>query len=261
MQYFLLYIIAAFAISVKDHVSSYSESQDSKSIEVNSSNIIFSESFEGKTPFKDAYGIETGDWDYALQYVNNPAFRGKKSVRFEIREDQPLVKDGKRAEVIIIKGLPGKNVWYSFAVYFPSHGFGNDSQREVFNQWYQNGSPSTSLRVRYDRMFLETGYERENRKQIDIGLVVKDTWHEFVLHFIHSHGSDGVIEVWHNGKLIITHKGGNMYDDVLPKWKIGIYKAAFKNGTSEVTKRILFFDNVKVGNEKASYTDMMPSKD
>ncbi len=259
MKYSSIIISLTLAVSVQGSTGGGFKS--SQLVSFNLSNIIFKESFEGNNPFGEAYGIETGDWNYALQYVTNPVYKGKRAVRFEIREDQPLVKNGKRSEVVIINGLPGNNMWYSFAVYFPSDGFSKDSQREVFNQWYQDGSPATSLRVRNDIMFLETGSEKENREQIDIGLVTKDIWHEFVLHFIHSHYSDGLIEVWHNGELIITHKGGNMYDDVLPKWKIGVYKAAFKYGTSDVNKRILYFDNVKVGNERASYNDMIPSED
>lgn len=224
------------------------------------SNLLFNETFEGKNPFPNAYSIEAGDWDYALQYVNDPVYQGSKSVRFEIRKDQPLVKNGKRSEVTIIKGLPGKNMWYSFAVYFPSDGFQKDSEREVINQWYQDGSPATSIRVRHDRIFLETGNEKEKRQQIDIGLVEKDVWHEFVLHFIHSYASNGLIEVWHNGQKIITHNGGNMYNDVLPKWKIGLYKAAFKTTSSNVSKRIIYFDNIKVGNENATYELMRPDK-
>ncbi len=223
--------------------------------------VEFWETFEGKKPFSHAYNIETGDWDYALQYVGSPVYRGEKSARFEIKKDQPLVKNGKRSEVTIIKGLPGKDMWYSFAVYFPTDGFATDSQREVINQWYQNGSPATSLRVRNDRLYLETGSEKESRKQIDIALVTKDIWHEFVFHFIHSHSHDGLIEVWHNGKKIITHQGGNMYNDVLPKWKIGLYKAAFKFGTSDLSKRVIYFDNIKVGNEGVSYLIMVPSRE
>ena len=52
--------------------------------------------------------------------------------------------------------------------------------------------------------------------------------------------------------------GGNMYDDVLPKWKIGLYKTAFEKGTSDVNRRIIFFDNIKVGNENAAYDEMIP---
>jgi hypothetical protein len=228
-------------------------------ITATASNLIFEETFEGAKPFSAVHTMEVGTWDYALQYVTNPVYRGLKAARFEIREDQPLVKTGKRSEVTVVKGAEGditKNTWYSFAAYFPTDGYEFDSEREVINQWYQDGSPATSLRTQKDRFLLETGNTPDSREKIDLGPIAKDTWHEFVFHFIHSHGSDGLIEVWHNGKKVLTHKGGNMYDNVLPKWKIGLYKSAFKYGTSDVDRRVIYFDNIRVGNEKATYADM-----
>ncbi len=223
--------------------------------------LLFKEDFEGDQPFSKVHNLETGEWDYAIQYISAPVYQGSKAVRFEIRADQPLVKNGKRSEAVIIKNIPGKGMWYSFAVYFPSDGFSYDSQREVINQWYQDGSPATSLRAQQDHLFLETGPALKQREQIDIGLITKNTWHEMVFHFIHSHYADGLVEVWYDGKQVISHRGGNMYDDVLPKWKIGLYKAAFKYGTSESSKRIIFFDDIAVGNEKGSYEKMKPSKE
>lgn len=229
-----------------------------------SAGLVFEETFEGATPFSTAHSKDVGTWDYALQYAVAPVFKGSKSARFEIREDQPLVADGKRSEVVIVKGSDGditKNTWYSFAVYFPTVGYEYDDQREIINQWYQSGSPATTIRTEEDRILLETGSDpNTSLKQIDIGPIVKDKWHTFVLHFIHSFGSDGSIEVWYDGTKVITQKGGNMYDDVLPKWKIGLYKSAFKNGTSDVNKRIIFYDNIRVGNENATYEDMDPNR-
>jgi hypothetical protein len=223
------------------------------------SNLIFEEKFEGRHPFSKAYSKEVGSWDYALQYVTDPVFKGSKAARFEIRKDQPLIENGKRSEVVIVKGSRGditKNAWYSFSVYFPSSGYEYDKAREVINQWYQHGTPATSLRTHKDRILLETGNTPETRKRIDLGPIVKDKWQEFVFHFIHSFGADGLIEVWHNGTKVLTHTGGNMYNDVLPKWKIGLYKAAFKYGTSQLDRRIIYFDNIRVGNSNASFKDM-----
>jgi len=49
-----------------------------------------------------------------------------------------------------------------------------------------------------------------------------------------------------------------MYDDVLPKWKIGLYKSVFKYNTSLVTRRVIYFDNVLAGTELATFNDMNP---
>jgi hypothetical protein len=228
-----------------------------------SANVIYEETFEGSNPFSTAHSKEIGSWDYALQFVTNPVFAGNKAARFEIREDQPLIKDGKRAEVTIIKGenLPGKNMWYSYAIYFPAD-YAKDGEQEMINQWYQDRSPATGLRVDDDRIILHTGntYSPDNRKKIDLGAVEKGKWNTFVFHFIHSNGTDGLIEVWRNGVKVLTHKGGNMYaSSIMPKFKMGLYKSAFKYGTSAVDKRVLYFDNIKVGNGNATLAEMDPS--
>jgi hypothetical protein len=236
---------------------------DSETENITYEDIVFEETFEGPQPFSNVHSKDVGSWDYALQFVTSPVYKGNYSSRFEIREDQPLVADGKRCEVIIVKGSDGeitKNTWYSFAVYFPSAGYEVDDEREIINQWYQDGSPATSIRTEQDRIILETGNDDNNKQEIDIAPIVKDEWNTFVIHFIHSYGSDGLIELWHNGTKKITHQGGNMYNDVLPKWKVGLYKSAFKYGTSGVDKRIIFFDNIRVGNEKATYKEMDPNR-
>jgi hypothetical protein len=278
----LLLLQMLLAVSCAGKKGEKSTSLDAHPISVNKSsahpNLLFEETFESDAPFSAAHGKEVGDWEYALQYVTSPVFKGRKAARFEIRADQALVKDGKRAEVTIVGPVTSKERWYSFAVYFPSDGFAKDTVREIISQWYQradhhlgekSSSPATALRVNKDRFVLDTGFNAdlvsdgvnpESKKKLDLGEVTKDTWHEFVFHFVHSFHEDGLIEVWHNGNKILTHTAGNMYNNaVMPKWKLGLYKAAFKSGISAVTNRVVYFDNIKVGNEHASYAEMAPS--
>jgi hypothetical protein len=225
---------------------------------LNGGGIIFFEDFEGAYPLKSAHALEVGDWSYAMQFVENPVYQGKKAVRFEIRPDQPLIKRGIRSEVSVIKEIHENEMWYSFAVYFPTEGFEYDSEREVICQWYQNGSPSTSLRGRKDHLWLDTGNNPEGRKPYDLGEIKKDSWTEIVFHIVHSNGVNGLIEVWINGKIGLKIEGGNMYDDILPRWKLGIYKTSFLTKKSEVDRRFLYFDNIKVGNSTATYEKMIP---
>ena len=221
--------------------------------------LIFEETFEGRSPFAQAHLIETGPWAYALQYVDAPVFQGRKAVRFEIRKNQPLVKNGKRSEVCIVKGLEGtitKETWYSFMVYCPSAGYAYDTDREIINQWYQDGTPAMSIRTHKDRFLLESGSSPSSRRQYDLGAISKNRWHEFVLHVIHSPHSDGLVEVWRDARQVLTVQGGNMYDSFLPKWKIGLYKAGFKTEKSLVDRRVIYFDNIRVGNKNAGFKDM-----
>lgn len=227
-------------------------------------NLLYEEDFEGATPFSTAHSVEVGAWDYAMNFVSDPpAFEGRKSVRFEIREDQELVKTGKRAEACIVKGSDGevgKEAWYSYAVLCPSVGFEYDTDREIINQWYQDGSPSMTIRTEEDRFLLEAGNDPDERKEYDLGAIKKDSWTTFVMHVIHSFGSDGLIEIWRDGVKTVTVNGGNMYDGILPKFKVGLYKSGFKYDLSLVDRRVIYFDNIRVGNEKATYRDMIPGK-
>jgi hypothetical protein len=226
-----------------------------------SQNLIFHETFEGPEPFSAVHNKEVGDWDYALQYVDSLVYGGKRSARFEIRDDQPMVAQGKRSEVTVIMGTNEqltKRAWYSFAVYFPSS-FASDTTYDVISQWYYLGSP-VRLLVKRDRILIDVGCEMESKEKIVVGDLTRDTWHEFVFQFIHSASEDGYLAIWHNGEQKVARPGCNLYGDSLPKWKVGIYKSAFESGTSLVKNRVVFFDNIKIGNQNAKYRDMEPRR-
>ena len=226
-----------------------------------SKNLIFHETFEGPEPFSTIHNAETGAWDYALQFVDSIAQDSDRSARFEIREDQPLVADGKRSEVTVIMSTNEnltKTAWYSFALYLPST-FVSDTTYDVLTQWYNAGSP-VRLFTKGDRFFIDIGNESGSKEKIAVGDVTRDQWHEFVFRFYHSPYPDGSVTLWHNGEKKVSHTGGNLYTEGFPKWKIGIYKASFEAGTSLVPSRVVFFDNVKAGNEFASYSDMEPRR-
>ena len=176
------------------------------------------------------------------------------------RPGSSLVAGGKRSEVVIFMGTSGlitKNTWYSFAAYFPSDAYAYDHTHDVISQWYKDGSP-VRLLTADDKLILDIGDAKGGKEEIAIGDLTKDSWHEFVFHFIHSHGADGYIEVWYDGQKKINRTGGNMYTDELPKWKVGIYKAAFEYGKADVSKRVIYFDNIRVGDMNSTYNFMRP---
>lgn len=223
---------------------------------------LYEETFEGSEPFSTAYNKEVGTWDYALQFVSDPVYQGNYCARFEVRADQPLIAEGKRSEVSIIRWAEGQltnSAWYSFAVYFPSVGYEYDHTHDVISQWldYPDGSPIRLL-TKGNQISMEVGNAKGEKINFEIGELTKDTWHEFVFHIIHSPVSNGLIELWHNNKLIVNYQGGNQYNTSLPKWKIGLHKASFEYGTSGVTRRIIYFDNIRVSDERASYQHMKP---
>jgi hypothetical protein len=274
---FLIYFILMFVSSVNAE-QIFSNRTYAQSA-VTEGPLLFSEDFEGDKPFSLASNVKgIRATSYAFMTVDEPVFRGKKAGRFELRYSDPIVSNGKRAEVSVVGSSNHKERWYSFAVFFPAEHYAYDSENEIISQWHQSPdrhlgegsqSPATALRIRKDRFILDTGYNenkvsdgvhKDKRKRIDLGIIEKNVWHEFVFHFVHSYEKDGLIEVWHNGKHVLTHKGGNMYNNVkLPYWKLGVYKAIFKRGPTDVEKRILYYDNIRVGNENATFEVMSPS--
>ncbi|MGV3502237.1 MAG: polysaccharide lyase [Adhaeribacter sp.] len=224
-----------------------------------SANILIEETFEGSTYFNGFNGTEFGT-SHAFAAVTSPVYDGKKAGRFELRDSDPEESNGTRAEMSVIKDKVQKEMWYSFAVYLPSADFAYDSKKEILSQWHQSGgtSPPSYLLIQKDRWSYEVANKMDSHVKFDLGAVAKDVWNQFTFHYITSNGSDGLVEIWHNGTKVLTHKGGNMYNlSNLPKWKLGVYKWDWNgSGTTDVKKRVLFYDNVRVGTANATLAEM-----
>ncbi|WP_186756798.1 polysaccharide lyase [Echinicola salinicaeni] len=223
-----------------------------------SPNIVYQETFEGSDPFSFAH--KQLSEDYSLTIATSPVVDGSNSGRFELNDYDPMVSNGTRAEVLFPE-LSYNERWYSYSLYLPSKDFQIDSNNDIISQWHQgsgSGSPTTTLRIKNDRFFLKSGPTKEERKDYDIAAVKKDAWNEFVFHIVHSSGSDGLVEVWMNGEKVLNIEGGNMNKDYdLPRWKIGIYKDDWNGSeTTDSDRRVMFFDNVRLGNQYASYEEM-----
>ena len=239
-------------------------SLSAESVSNATSNIIYTEKFEGSTVF-DGLHRQLGT-SHAFNVATSPVFDGSKSGRFELRDSDPIQSGGTRAEVLFPEQA-NLNRWYGFSVYFPSADYARDSYREIINQWHQGGglSPTIALEIRNDRYEIimpsgATGTGTSER--IDLGPVSKDTWNAFAFHIKHSAGSDGILEIWLNGKKILNRAGANMYPSSMtsskPRWKLGIYKWLWNdNKTTDTKKRVLYYDNIRLGNENATLSDIM----
>ena len=228
-----------------------------------SASILVEETFESGTGLEAVHSDDFAA-SHSFTLVSNPVFAGKKAARFELRDTDPMVSSGTRAEVTVIKDESApmeKEMWYSFAVLFPTNGYEADAEKEIISQWHQTGgaSPPVSLIIRNDRMSVEVTAVADAEKKFDLGEITKDSWQQFAFHIIHSKKSDGLVEIWKNGAKIFTYKGANLYSngDPLPKWKMGVYKWKWNGSeTTNTTKRVLYFDNVRAGNGKATLAEM-----
>ncbi|WP_461490977.1 polysaccharide lyase [Pontibacter sp. HJ8] len=221
-------------------------------------NILFTETFDGNDPLATAVSLQTGT-EHGFKIVPDPVYRRAKSGRFELRATDPMVHRGKRSELFVTNRTTHNERWYSFAAFFPANSYTTDTSNELISQWHQNGSPPISLRIVNDRFYLRVLHNSKDTswKVLDLAPVTKDTWHEFIFHIVHSAGNDALIEVWHNGQKLVHYTGrNNIESEKMPYWKIGIYKAKWNNSRTDSDLRVVYFDDISVGNEHASFAEM-----
>jgi hypothetical protein len=203
---------------------------------------------------------------YGLQIVNDPVYEGRKAARFELRAGDPENNNGTRAELSFPAPGNTNNLerWYAFALYFPKDDYEFDSSDEVISQWHQGGkaTPSLCIRTKAGRIRLRIKAGIDKKEWIELGAIKKEVWQYYVLHIKHSAAADGLIEIWRNGELVVKHSGANMYNLTNgnfhpPNWKLGIYKADWNgSAVTKSSKRVLYFDAIKIGDAHASLADM-----
>jgi hypothetical protein len=223
-------------------------------------NLIWSDNLEGSSFFYTGVSKQTST-SYGITTASNPVYQGLKSARFELRDSDPETNNGTRAE-ISFPDATNLNRWYSYAMYAPSAYFKYDSDDDVITQWHQGGglTPALCLRVKADKLYI-----RILGTWNELGAFEKDVWRAYVMHVKHSSGSDGLIEIWKDGVKIMNRSGANMYkvggDIENPNIKMGIYKSDWNgSGTTSTNIRVLYLDDIRIGNEYATYADMVPTK-
>jgi hypothetical protein len=224
-------------------------------------NLIWSDNLEGSSYFTSVPSVQTST-SYAITTASNPVYQGYKSARFELRDTDPENHSGTRTE-ISFDDATNLNRWYSYALYAPSAYYKYDADDEIITQWHQGGglTPALCLRVKSDKLYIRI----LGSTWVELGAFDKDAWHAYVMHIKHSSGSDGLIEIWKDGVKILNRSGANMYkvegDLHNPNVKMGIYKSDWNgSGTTATNIRVLYLDDIKIGNENATYADMVPTK-
>ncbi|PSR52153.1 hypothetical protein AHMF7605_00745 [Adhaeribacter arboris] len=206
---------------------------------------------------------------YALAINNDFVRNGANAARFEMRNG-----DGSVRSEILLSAETESNRWYGTSLYLPSDSWENDYNAEgwdIISQWHAVEDagedarlPPLSLTVAKGRLSFVINWATEatntngsvsGKKVFDLGPLEKDKWLDMVYHINFSHESDGILEVWKNGIKVVDYKGPNCYNDqVYPYFKAGIYKRRWY----DITKRVLYLDEVRTGNSDASYKDVAP---
>lgn len=199
---------------------------------------------------------------------------GAASARFELRRNPNEFRTelGRNSDVSLWEG------WYGLSYYIPG-GVSIDPSYEIIGQWSARPdlikgekwrSPPLALCVRNGMFRLEwrTSAHVVNLQNDftyhyeELGEATRNRWHDWVFHVKWGYNANGILEIWHNGVKVMQKFNVSIgYNDLTaPYFKCGIYKPDWRPGGkgSTSTLRVLFVDNVRIGNSLASYADVKP---
>jgi hypothetical protein len=169
--------------------------------------------------------------------------------------------------------------WYGFSNFFPAN-YVSDPATEIINQWqappdFSLGetwrNPPLALEIKTDRYKIAIRWSADavntatntNVAYLDLGPVTHNEWNDWVFHIKWGYSS-GTLQVWKNGVLILERLNKPIgYNDLLyPYFKIGIYKWEWHNPNTVSTSknRTYYIDEVRVGNNLATYLDVYPGR-
>jgi hypothetical protein len=166
------------------------------------------------------------------------------------------------------KATYGDEFWYEFSIYLPDS-YVPDNIWEIVAQWHAVPdfhlgedwrNPVLSLHTTNgawkvlsfwdskENTFESGKREYSGSKAWPLGNYEVNQWVTWKFHVIWSHLNDGLIEVWKNGKQVITQQGPNCFNDNIgPYFKIGMYKGWKKNPKpSDINQRLLYIDDITI---------------
>lgn len=215
------------------------------------------------------------------EIVSYPVRAGNYAAKFTLDRNDPLVENGKRAELKrYTLATMGSEFWYGFSIFIPSNWL-EDTAPEIITQWHDipdfwSGEnwkrPPFTLSINnntwqlgnvWDTKMVTKNNDVTGKEVLWSSPLKKGVWTDWVFHVKWSHKSDGIIEVWQDNMPIVNKHGPNTYNDLLiPYLKVGPYKYPWKKGkpTSIVNERVIYFDEVRIGNANASYEDVAPTQ-
>jgi len=209
------------------------------------------------------YGIVTTD-----KAKGHPALAGNKAERFEVRQGdcaaQPgwddCAMDRERAEMSELKPytLLGQPTWYAFGVYFDPTWQDISPVTTTVGQFHQRdvGTPAI-LFIQKDgayKMRIESAKDKYPGKDV-YTLVdatnLRNTWHYIVVYAKWSTASDGVLQVWVNGKQKVNLMGPNTTNTTPVYFKYGIYRS-FVSRVPTRPAGVVYVDEVRKGPSRES---------
>jgi len=100
-----------------------------------------------------------------------------------------------------------------------------------------------------------------NDLKVNLGMITRGKWTDWVIHFKRSTGKDGVAQVWKDGKLEVNYKGVTSQSNE-PKglWKLGLYRGKTVQSKHLEEEYKIYFDDVKIAVGPKQYETVRPDE-
>lgn len=260
--------------------------------------LLFLGDFDGSDPLKDSrtstkgYTTECPLSDSCVA-VTSPLRGGSRAFRLTLRESDPMVHNGTRAEIGWNTGASARThteQWYGFSMYIPEDWQPDNQTGEILAQWHspntdeaaagQPGkSPPLSFWVTGDVFKIANIWDP---KEVTIGndptigepkggratiwsgsaTALKGKWVDWVFHVKWNYDGNGFVEVWKDGQWLASRTGPNAYNDSgTITFKYGVYKSGWNNSngsTNVIKKRVIYVDELRIGSAALSFEDVSP---
>ncbi|MGE5295361.1 MAG: polysaccharide lyase [Solirubrobacterales bacterium] len=211
--------------------------------------------------------------------VHDQARAGTGSMRTSLDRNKDRFPD--RTEIQDPRSDIGKEYWYGFSILLPED-YVPDRIWEIVAQW--QATPDTELGEKWRNPVLALSttngrwgwvsrwdakrntYESGKReyggvKEYDLGEYERGVWTDWVVHVKWSYESDGLLQIWKDGKPVVDQNGPNAYNDATgPFFKMGLYKGWGdpKKPGDAVIRRVLYHDEFRMAGADAVYQDVAP---
>ena len=267
-------------------------------VSASDANLLFLGDFDGSDPLRDSrdstkvYNRECPLSDSCVP-VTSPVRGGSRAFKLTLRESDPMVHNGTRAEIGRDTGASARQhteQWYGFSMYLPETWAIDYQAGEVIAQWHspntdedaanQPGkSPPLSLYLNGDSFKIANiwdpkvvtigndptiGEPKGGRATLWEGSVsaLRGRWVNWVFHVKWNYDGNGFVHVWKDGQLIASRLGPNTYNDQgTIFFKYGVYKWGWNNSNGSgntVKTRVLYVDELRMGGSNSSRAEVEP---
>jgi hypothetical protein len=217
-----------------------------------------------------------------MRIVDAPGLSGRKAVRFFV----PRSPNSFRAEISLPHERGWQERWYGGRVLVPGDWIVDTNRGEdIVMQWHaipgnwRATFPNLSIAVNGSNWALRQSFgcaqTNPTRPSVVLDAPVRPgAWVSWVVHAKWAPDTNGLLQVWRDGRLVLERGGPNVYSTIgveyTPYLKTGIYRpewnpdspekrARFDAVVTAATGKVVYVADVKIGDARARYEDVAPA--